>query len=320
MTRRVLLDDDPKLAPTVFRDRLDAAVDVTAMPSAERFRDAVREREADAVVTNGRITFTREVLAGLDSLVALGQTSIGVDNVDVAAATDEGITVLRAPDYCVDEVATHAASLLLACVRDVPAQNDRVADGTWDPWAGRELHRLREDTVGLVSFGDIARETAARLRGFGVDVAAYDPYVDAETMAEHGVEKVDAGGLREAADHLSVHAPLTEETRGLVDAAWFDALPERGVVVNTGRGGVVDEADLRAALDAGDIAAAGLDVFADEPPTDSPLPGRDDVVATPHSGWYSEEARREANATVAADLARVFAGETPANDVAPDGW
>ncbi|WP_435096810.1 C-terminal binding protein [Halarchaeum sp. P4] len=320
MTTHVLLDDDPKLEPAVFRDRLEAEVDVVAMPSPERLREAVRDRDADAVVTNGRVELTGDVLAGLPSLSVLGQTSIGVDNVDVEAAADAGVVVLHAPDYCVDEVATHAVSLLLACVRDVAAQDHRVAEGTWDTWAGRDLHRLRGDTVGLVSFGDIARGTAERLRGFGVDVVAYDPYVDAETMAEYRVEKVDTEELRERADHLSVHAPLTEETRGLVDAEWFDALPERGVVVNTGRGGVVDEAALRESLENDEVAAGGLDVFETEPPRDSPLPERDDVVATPHSGWYSEEARREANETVARDLARVFAGEEPAHDVNPDGW
>ncbi|WP_020222160.1 NAD(P)-dependent oxidoreductase, partial [Halarchaeum acidiphilum] len=192
----VVLDDDPKIEPERFRERLDADVDVASMPDAESFRSAVRERDAEAVVTNGAIDVTADVLAGLDSLSVLGQTSIGFDNVDVEAAADVGVTVLHAPGYCVDEVATHAVSLLLACVRDVVAHDRRVRDGTWDDRAGRDVHRLRDDTVGLVAFGDIASAAAERLRGFGVDVISYDPYVDADAMADHGVEKVDAAGLR----------------------------------------------------------------------------------------------------------------------------
>ncbi|WP_188879505.1 C-terminal binding protein [Halarchaeum nitratireducens] len=313
----VVLADDPKLDAQVFRDRLAADVSVAPLDTPEAFRAAVREREADAVVAKGRLAVTHDLLAGLDALAVYGQVSVGLDNVDVDAAAALGVTVTHAPDYCVDEVATHSLSLLLACVRDVPAHDRRVSGGTWDVWAGPELHRLSGDTVGLVAFGDIARGVADRLAGFGVDAVAYDPYVDAEVMREHGVEKVDAEGLRDAADHLSVHAPLTDATRGLVDAAWFDALPERGVVVNTGRGGVVDENALLAALDAGSIAAAGLDVFETEPPEGSPLVERDDVIATPHVGWYSAEARAEANETVAADVDRALAGETPVHAVGP---
>jgi len=311
----VVLADDPKLDSQVFRDRLAADVSVASLETPEAFRAAVREHRADAVVTNGGFSVTRDLLDGLDTLTVYGQVSIGLDNVDIDAADALGITVTHAPDYCVDEVATHSLALLLACVRDVPAHDRRVREGTWSEWAGPELHRLVGDTVGLVSFGDIARGVADRLEGFGVDVIAYDPYVDAEAMREHGVEKVDVEGLHDAADHLSVHAPLTDATRGLVDATWFDALPERGVVVNTGRGGVVDEAALLEALDAGSVAAAGLDVFETEPPEGSPLIERDDVIATPHMGWYSAEARVEANETVAADVERALAGETPVHAV-----
>ncbi|GGM66778.1 D-3-phosphoglycerate dehydrogenase [Halarchaeum rubridurum] len=316
----VVLADDPKLDPQVFRERLDADVRVAALDAPEAFRAAVRAHGADAVVTNGGIDVTHALLAGLDTLAVYGQVSIGLDNVDLDAAAECGVTVTHAPAYCVDEVATHGIALLLACVRDVPAQDRRVRGGTWSEWAGRDLHRLAGDTVGLVSFGDIARGVAERLRGFGVDVVAYDPYVDGDVMAEHGVEKASAEGLREAADHPSVHAPLTDATRGLVDAAWFDALPERGVVVNTGRGGVVDEAALLAALDAGSVAAAGLDVFETEPPEASALVGREDVVATPHMGWYSVEARGEANGTVAADIGRVLVGADAEHAVEPEEW
>lgn len=316
----VVLDDDPKLDPQVFRETLGTSVTVAPIDTTESFRAAVREHGARAAVATGGVDVTRDLLAGLNSLAVYGQASIGLDNVDLDVAADLGITVTHAPDYCVDEVATHTLALFLACVRDVPAHDQRVRDGMWSEWAGRELHRLRGDTVGLVAFGDIARAVADRLQGFGLDVVAYDPYVDAETMHEHGVAKVGVDGLCDAADHLSVHAPLTDATRGLVDDAWLDALPVRGVVVNTGRGGVVDEDALRAALDDGAIAAAGLDVFETEPPVGSPLRGRDDVVTTPHMGWYSAEARAEANETVAHDVARVLAGEEPAHAVGPAEW
>ncbi|GAA0658723.1 NAD(P)-dependent oxidoreductase [Salarchaeum japonicum] len=316
MVARIVVDDDPKYDPSAFERAVpDAAVAVGDLDTAAGLR---AHADADVWVTPSTAPVTADVLADA-SVRLIAQPSIGVDNVDVAAAAARGVTVVHAADYCVDEVATHALSLLLACVRSVPAYDASVRDGEWDWRVGAPIHRLAGATVGLVSFGPIARAFRDRLRGFDADVLAYDPYVDADVMARENAEKVTFEELTARADHVSVHAPLTDETRGLVGRDALARLRDDAVVVNVGRGGVVDEAALVDALESGDIAAAGLDVFETEPlPAESALRDRDDVVLTPHAGWYSAEAMADANESVAADVRRFLDGETPAGRVDPD--
>lgn len=302
-----------------YRRVLDgvATVEVASMDGVEDLVDAAAG--AAAAVVDVSTPVTSSALDRLPDLRAVARSSVGVAGIDVAAADEAGVAVLHAPTYCLDEVATHAVALLLSCVRAVPEYDRAVRAGEWPRTPSRPLHRLRGRTLGLVAFGRIARAVRERVAGFDLDVVAYDPYVDADEMAAAGVERVGRADLFERADHVSVHAPDTPETRGLVDAGALAALPDDGVVVNTGRGGIVDEDALAAALEAGDLGAAGLDVFWTEPlPADSPLRGRDDVVLTPHAAWYSEEARRDVNETVATDLRRVLTGEAPENAVDPD--
>ncbi|MFB6217695.1 MAG: C-terminal binding protein [Halobacteriaceae archaeon] len=310
----VIAADDAMIDAGALREALpaDATVAVRPLPDAAAVRAAAGE--AAALVVDVNTPVPAEAMAGLSVVARAG---VGLDGVDLAAAAAEGVTVLHVPEYGTGEVATHAVALLLSCCRHVCGYDRAVAGGRWDWTDGRPLRRLAGHTVGLVSFGPIARATADRLAGFGCDLAAYDPYVGADEMADRGVEKLsveELGGV----DHLSVHAPLTEETRGLVGADLLAALPDHAVVVNTGRGGVVDEAALLDALEDGEIRAAGLDVLAAEPPGDNPLVGREDVVLTPHAGWYSEEARDDLNRTLAADLRRALAGEAPENAIDPE--
>jgi D-3-phosphoglycerate dehydrogenase len=261
------------------------------------------------------------VLERAENLRVVGRAGIGVDNVDVAAAAENDVVVTNVPDYAIEEVSTHALALLLACVRKIPLYDRRVESGTWNWEEGRPLHRLRGKTVGLLAYGAIARRFAEKLAGFDLEVIAHDPYVSSEAMAETGVESVDRETLLETSDVLSVHAPLTDETENLLDAAAFGVMPENAILINTGRGGVIDHEALDAALSAGSISAAGLDVFDPEPPGEHPLLDREDVVMTPHTAWYSEESRRELSRTVAGDVLRVLNGEEPDSPVDPEsGW
>jgi D-3-phosphoglycerate dehydrogenase len=314
----VIIAEDEMIDVQTIRESLpaDATVEGRPLPDASAVTDAAHG--AAVLVVDVNTDVPTEAIDG-SSLAAVARAGVGVDGVAVEAAADEEVTVLHVPEYGTEEVATHAVALLLACCRDLSNYDRTVERGEWDWTAGRPLRRLAGTTVGLVSVGPIARATADRLGGFGCDLVGYDPHVDAAVMADHGIEKVAIEGL-ERADHLSVHAPLTAETRGLVGADLLDALPGSAVVTNTGRGGVVDEAALLAALEAGEIRAAGLDVFAEEPPADNPLVGRDDVVVTPHAGWYSEEAKDALNRTLAADIARVLAGRQPENAVDPTNY
>ncbi len=287
----------------------------------EKTEAAVAEavRGAHGLVVDAATPVTAEALAGTDTLRVVGRAGIGVDNIDVAAADDEGITVVNVPDYCLDEVAIQALSLLLACVRAVPQYDREVKAGTWDWGTGQPLRRVAGSTLGLVGFGGIARRLASKLRTFHVDVIAHDPNVDAETMRDYGVERVGFEELLDRVDYCSVHAPLFAATRHLLSTAEFERLDDDAVLVNTARGPVVDEDALLAALETGEIASAGLDVRESEPPAaDDPLAERDDVVLTPHVGWYSEESRADLSRGVAGDVAAVLRGEAPSNPVDPE--
>ncbi|OYR70123.1 3-phosphoglycerate dehydrogenase, partial [Halorubrum sp. E3] len=268
-------------------------------------------------VTDINTPVTEAALDATDLDVVV-RSAVGVDNIDVVAAAERGVTVTRVPDYCTEEVATHSVSLLLACLRSLKPYDDAVAAGGWSWEAGVPTRRVSASTVGLLSFGPIAKRAAEQLSGFGADLVAYDPFVDAEEMAEYGVEKAAFDELFDRADHVGVYAPLTDATRGMVDADALGRLDESAVVVNVSRGPVVDDAALLDALEADEIKAAGLDVLAEEPPEDDPLVGRDDTVVTPHAAWYSEEARDDLNRSGAADVAAVLNGETPDGRVDPD--
>ena len=315
---KVVVSDDPMLDAAELADRLppEAAVQVAETDTEEALKRVLRG--AVALVADVSTPVTADVLAAADDLALVARAGVGVDNVDIAAAAEAGVDVTNVPDYCTDEVATHTVALLLGCLRKLGPYDREVKAGGWDWQAGGRTHRLPGLTLGFVSFGPIARRVRERTAGFGLDHVAYDPYVDDETLAAADVERVDWAGLLDGADLVSVNAPLTEETRGMLDADAFERLADHAVVVNTGRGGVVDEAALAAALDDGEIAAAGLDVFTEEPPTESPLFDRDDALLTPHSAWYSVEARADLHRTVAENVRAALAGETPPDRIDPD--
>lgn len=315
----VVVTDHPNLDRDRVRQALDGAADVTVatLDTAEDLIAAARSADADAAVVDVDSAVPARVADETD-LRVVASASVGLSGIDVPGLAERGVAVTHVPDYCTEEVATHALALLLAGVRSIPAYDRSVRDGEWSWGATRELHRLHGATVGLVSFGPIARRFADRLSGFDCTVLASDPYVDAATMADHGVERVDFGTLVERADHLSVHAPLTPDTRGMVDAEAFAALSDHAVIVNTGRGPVIDADDLLAALEAGEVGAAALDVLETEPPEDDPLVGREDTVVTPHAGFYSVEARTDLATAVATDLLAVLDGDEPEGLVDPD--
>jgi len=320
MSHTVVLSDNKTVDPETQEEILEAAgadIEILGEKTEEALAEALQG--ADALITDAATPVTADVLAATDTLDVVGRAGIGVDNVDVSAADKHGITVVNVPDYCLDEVSTHALSLMLACARSVPRYDRATRAGEWDWKAGRPMFRVRGKTVGLAGFGGIARRLASKLRTFGADVLAYDPHVDAETMTDYGVEKVGFDGLLARSDYVSIHIPLFEETRGLFDADAFAAMKDEAIVVNTSRGGVIDEDALIEALESGDIGRAGLDVLEDEPPAeDNPLLSMDDAVVTPHTAWYSEESRRDLSRSVARDVAAVLQGEEPKNPVDPD--
>jgi D-3-phosphoglycerate dehydrogenase len=297
---------DPALAALA---RLDPQIRMAKSAGAEDILAVARD--ADAIL----VTYAKlpgELLRQLQRCKAIGRFGLGVDNIDTKTAAELGITVTYVPDYCMHEVSDHTMALLLALARKIPLSNKLVQAGRWEMPAVVPLRRLTGQVLGLIGFGNIPRAVAPKAKAFGFDVIAYDPYAGADVFASSGVEAVSLEVLLARADAISVHAPLTPATRGLINAAAFARMKKGALIVNTARGPLIDEPALVAALDSGQLGGAALDVVATEPlPKDSPLIGRDNVILTPHTAFYSVEALEELQTKCAADVARVLCGEAP---------
>jgi len=266
-------------------------------------------KDADAIlVTYAKLT--RDLLTQLTKCKAIGRFGLGVDNIDLPTAKEKGIAVNYVPDYCIREVSDHAMALLLALIRKIPLSNKLVQAGRWEMPAVVPIRRLEGTVLGLVGFGHIPRLVVPKAQAFGMKVVAYDPFVKPEQFKALKVEGVDLDTLLKMSDYISVHAPLLPATRGMLNADAFAKVKKGVYVVNTARGPLIDEPALIAALDAGQVGGAALDVVTTEPlAKDSPLLGRDNVIVTPHTGFYSIEALDELQTKCAADVARVLSGE-----------
>jgi D-3-phosphoglycerate dehydrogenase len=268
-------------------------------------------RDADGVL----VTYAKlpgELLRQLQRCKVIGRFGLGVDNIDIKAAAALNIVVTYVPDYCLQEVSDHAMALVLALARKVAFSNAVVQQGRWDMPAVVPIRRLEGQVLGLVGLGNIPRRVAPKASAFGFKVIAHDPYVSAAIAQELGVELVSFERLLEISDFISVHAPLTPQTRGLFNADAFGRMKKGAIIVNTARGPLLDEASLVAALDAGHLGGAGLDVVATEPLSkESPLLGRSNVILTPHTAFYSVEALEELQTKCATDVAHVLSGERP---------
>lgn len=294
----------------------------------EELADSSAERQAQfsnaAALLVSQYAVDADRIATLEHCRVVSRYGIGVDTVDVEAATGAGIWVANAPTYGIEEVATHAVAMLLSLARQLDAADDVLAAGGWrtappefsDPRAPEgtrslPIHRLSTRTVGFVGFGNIGRAVAGRLRGFEPRMLVYDPYVDAGDVPDE-VSLVDLETVLAESDFVTVHSPLTDETRGLLDRATLAAMKDSAYLVNCARGGIVDEDALVAALDAGELAGAALDVFEAEPlPEGHPLRDHDRVLTTPHIAYYSEESDVERREQAVANVRAVLSGERP---------
>ena len=272
---------------------------------------------ADAVLaTYAKIT--SDMIGQMTRCRIISRFGIGVDNVDLAAATGAGIVVTKVPDYCIDEVSDHTMALLLAAARKIPIANTQVHAGRWEMPAVVPIHRLRGGVLGLIGFGRIPQLVAPKAKAFGLRVVAYDPFVPAEVFTREGVERVEFAPLLAQSDFISIHTPLMPETRGLFGADAFQQMKSTAYLINTARGPIVDEVALAEALDARRLAGAALDVMPQEPPVGSPLLGRDDVIITPHTSFYSEESLQELQRKAAEEVVAVLTGKPPRNPVNPE--
>ena len=275
-------------------------------PDREKLLAAVPE--ADALLVRSATTVDAEVLAAAPKLKIVARAGVGLDNVDVDAATERGVLVVNAPTSNIHSAAEHALALLLSASRQIPAADATLREHTWkrSKFSGTEIFGK---TVGIVGLGRIGQLVASRIEAFGTHVIAYDPYVSPARAAQLGIELLPLDQLLARADFISVHLPKTPETAGLIDKEALAKTKPGVIIVNAARGGLVDEADLAEAISSGHVRAAGLDVFSTEPCTDSPLFELPQVVVTPHLGASTEEAQDRAGTDVAESVRLALAGE-----------
>jgi D-3-phosphoglycerate dehydrogenase len=287
-----------------------AGAEVVVLQGADRPRLAELLAEFDALVVRSATKVTRQLLDASTRLRVVGRAGVGVDNVDVEAATERGVLVVNAPTANLVSAAEHTFALLFAVARSLPAADASMKRGEWDrkSFVGVEL---QGKTLGVVGLGRIGQRVAARAKAFEMRVVACDPFLGAAQVSRLGVELLPLDELLSVADVVTLHTPLTKETRHLLDAARLARLKPSALVINCGRGGVLDEKALLAALDAGRIAGAALDVYEEEPTPHLELVRHPKVVATPHIGAQTREAQERIAHETAHMVLAALAGEVP---------
>jgi D-3-phosphoglycerate dehydrogenase len=286
----------------------DAGFDVEVGTGWDRAELEARIADFDGIVVRSATQVDADLLAKADRLRVVARAGVGVDNVDVDAATRRGVVVANAPQSNVITAAEHTMALLLALARNVPQAHASLTGGSWDRarFSGVELH---EKTLGVLGFGRIGQLVAHRARGFGMRILAYDPYLSEDRFRELGVERAETpDDVYREADFLTIHLPKNKETEGFLDAAAFAKMKDGVRVLNVARGPLVVDADLAAALDSGKVAGAALDVFTTEPVTDHPLFGYPNVVVTPHLGASTAEATDRAGYQAAEQVVAALTG------------
>jgi D-3-phosphoglycerate dehydrogenase len=279
-------------------DQLTAAELLAALPAFH------------ALVVRSRTKVTAKVIEAGTRLKVIGRAGVGVDNIDVAAAVARGITVVNSPFAASVSVAEHTLGLMLALAHHIAAADASLKQGRWDKrvFMGSEL---KGKTLGLLGIGHIGTEVAARARAFGMKVTAYDPYLTPEQIQQRQAAPASFDDVLASSDYLSLHLPLTAATRGLLGAPQFAAMKKGARLICTARGAVIDEEALRAALEAGQLAGAALDVFASEPPPPDSIAVHPKVIATPHIGAQTHECQALAGQVIAEEVRAVLEGREP---------
>ncbi|WP_277100017.1 phosphoglycerate dehydrogenase, partial [Corynebacterium riegelii] len=312
MAKPVVLIAD-KLAPSTV-EALGDQVEVRWVDGPNRAELLAAVPEADALLVRSATTVDAEVIEAAPKLKIIGRAGVGLDNVDIPAATERGVMVANAPTSNIHSACEHAIALLLSTARQIPAADATLRDGQWkrSSFNGVEIYGK---TVGIVGFGHIGQLFAQRLAAFETTIIAYDPYANPARAAQLGVELVELEELMGRADFVTIHLPKTKETAGMFNAELLGKAKEGQIIINAARGGLVDEQALADAIRAGRIRGAGFDVYATEPCTDSPLFELDQVVVTPHLGASTVEAQDRAGTDVADSVLKALAGEFVADAV-----
>ena len=287
-TFKVVLTDNIFPDLDIEREML-AQIDAELIEVTDPSALANEVKDADAII-NTYAELDAEIIGGMEKCRMIIRNGIGVNTIDVDACNEKGIMVGNIPTYCIEEVATHAIALMLTLNRKIFLYNKSVRSGVWDVKKGTPIQSVVGATLGLVGFGRIPRLINERALALGMKVLAYDPFVSAEDAAAVGAEKAEIDEIISNSDVISIHCPLTPDTRGMFNYEAFKAMKNSAYILNTARGPVINEADLVRALEENLIGGAGLDVLMeDRGHEEHPLYAFDNVIITPHAAWYSEQ-------------------------------
>ena len=299
MAPRVLISDKMSpLAEKIFKER---GIDVDVITGLDKDELAKIIGDYDGLAVRSATKATDKIIAAADNLKVIGRAGIGVDNIDIAAASGRGIIVMNTPFGNSITTAEHAITMMMALARDIPAADKSTHDGKWEKsrFMGIEV---TGKTLGVIGCGNIGSNVAERAIGLRMKVVAFDPFLSVERAAEIGVEKVDLDELFKRADFITLHTPKTEKTANMIDAAAMAKMKQGVRIINCARGGLIVEADLKDALESGQVAGAALDVFENEPAKENALFGMDNVICTPHLGASTTEAQENVAVQVAEQL------------------
>lgn len=286
-----------------------ASFEVTYFKDTDDFKSLVKGKD---VILFNDAPITGEIIDSMDKCRLIIRYGIGYDNIDFKAAGEAGIMVCNAPSYGALDVAEHAMALLLSACKHIPIADKCTRTGAWSPAAVGKVRRLSGKTLGLVGFGRIARHVAKRCAAFDMNILVYDPFISEDDATSLGAKKADLETIYKESDYISLHSPLNEDTFHMLSEEAFKMMKNDAVLVNTGRGGLVDEKALIEALKAGEIGGAALDVFEEEPiSNENPLLKMDNVVLSPHVAWNSYEAVDSLHQEVTANVMRFINGEEP---------
>ncbi len=317
MTAKVVLTDYVWDTLEVEKKTLAGLAELVALQTKKPEEFLAEAADCDALLNTYAGPITADAMARMPKCRIIARYGIGVDTIDLDAATKAGIIVTNNPTYCIEEVAEHTMALLLASARKVAFYDRLVRGGRWELPPGKPIFRLAGSSLGLIGFGNIARQVAARAAAFGMRVLFSDPFVEAGQFKVPG-EKVELPSLLREADFVSLHPPLTPQTRKMIDDETLALMKPRAFLINCARGPIVDTEALVRALDGGKIAGCALDTTDPEPlPDPHPLRGRENVIVNPHAAWYSEQAMAGLQAGAPAEVRRVLSGEWPVNVVNP---
>ncbi len=293
--------------------RIDADINHVGDLTSPAALEAVKQADA-VMVTLQKVT--GEIINSMQRCRVISRAGTGLDTIDIDTATAKGIWVAYVPDYSIDEVSAHAIALLMVQARGIVPLVQTTRAGKWDNMASGPVYRLKDQTLGIVGFGRIGQATAEKGRGLGLKVIVHDPYANQAAVDKMGVRVVDLETLARESDYISLHAPLIDSTKHIVNAQFLAWMKPTAYLINAARGPLIDEDALLEAVRAKQIAGAAIDVLAVEPiDPNNPLLREERILITPHAAWYSEEAKIDLRTRCAEEVVRVLSGEKPRSPV-----